>query len=184
MGTPLSRSWLRAAMLAGAAALALPGMAMAQGPESKAGEAQVEAVQEKRAAADSAAADTDVELLSPSARALVDPGHQHGGDGGHLPPVSRNIDLVSKLSPTAPFGDIVEGQIADLSVHDDLAVLNSWAEEICTRGGVYLVDIKNPRRPKEAGLHPRAPRQLPRRGRAHHRREDQVLQGSPARGEQ
>jgi hypothetical protein len=159
LGTPLSSPWLRAGLVALAATLATAGVAEAQQavPQSakSAGDAKIRAVQEKRAASDVAGADSS--LLSASTRALVDPGHQHGGTGGHLPPVSRNVELVSKLSPTSQFGDIVPEQIADLAVHDDFAYLNSWNEPTCTRGGIYVVDIKNPRKPKEAGFIPALP---------------------------
>jgi hypothetical protein len=85
------------------------------------------------------------------------PGHQHGTKEGHLPPSKENVELVGKLSPTGRFGDIVEGQIADLALFDDVAYLNSWAEESCTRGGVYAVDIRNPRSPKESAFIPALP---------------------------
>lgn len=74
---------------------------------------------------------------------------QHADSPGHLLPTQRNVRLVSKLSPTAQFGDIVEGQIADLTVFDDYAYLNSWEEPTCTRGGIYTVNIKRPGRPIE-----------------------------------
>jgi hypothetical protein len=80
--------------------------------------------------------------------------HQHGGIGGHLPPTQRNVRLVSKLSPTGQFGDIVPEQIADLAVFKGFAYLNSWNDPTCTRGGTYLVDINRPDRPREAGFIP------------------------------
>ena len=82
-----------------------------------------------------------------------DPG-QHDGAPGHLLPTRKNARLVSKLSPTEPFGDIVEGQIADLSVFRGFAYLNSWAEPTCTRGGTYVADIRRPGKPKDAGFIP------------------------------
>ncbi len=86
-----------------------------------------------------------------------DLGHQHGGAEGHLPPVQRNVSLVSKLSPQAPFGKLVEGQIADLAVHDGWAYLNSWQDPNCERGGVYVVDVRKPKRPREATFIPALP---------------------------
>ena len=83
--------------------------------------------------------------------------HQHGGAEGHLLPVQRNVRLVSKLEPTAPFGDIVPGQIADLAVHDTTAYLNSWQDPNCERGGTYVVDIRRPRRPRELTFIPALP---------------------------
>jgi hypothetical protein len=83
--------------------------------------------------------------------------HQHGGNEGHLLPTRKNVRLVSKLSPTSQFGDIVPEQIADLSVHERFAYLNSWADPTCTRGGTYVVDISRPDRPREAGFIPALP---------------------------
>jgi hypothetical protein len=80
--------------------------------------------------------------------------HQHGGTEGHLPGSSANVKLVGKLEPTNAFGAIVPGQIADLAVYKDFAYLNSWAESTCTKGGVYVVDIRNPKKPKEVGFIP------------------------------
>src|SRR5919106_6918318 len=80
--------------------------------------------------------------------------HQHGSDEGHLPGSSANVALIGELEPTDEFGPIVPGQIADLSVYKDFAYLNSWNEESCTRGGTYVADIRNPRRPKEVAFIP------------------------------
>jgi hypothetical protein len=79
---------------------------------------------------------------------------QHDAPDNHLPATSENVDLVGKVEMTERFGDVVEGQIADLSVHEGFAYLNSWAEETCTRGGVYIVDIRRPSRPREVGFLP------------------------------
>ena len=73
---------------------------------------------------------------------------------GHLPGSSANVELIGELEPTDEFGPIVPGQIADLAVYKDFAYLNSWNEETCTKGGVYVVDIRNPRRPDGGRLHP------------------------------
>ena len=79
---------------------------------------------------------------------------QHEGEGGHLPASRKNVRLVSKFEPTAPFGPIVEGQIADTAIFGDTAYLNSWSESTCTRGGVYVVDISNPAKPSQTGFIP------------------------------
>jgi hypothetical protein len=89
----------------------------------------------------------DADFRSPDA-------HQHGGDEGHLEPSSENVELVGKLEPDDEFGPIVEGQIADLAVYKDYAYLNSWSEESCTKGGVYVVDIRNPKKPVEVDFIP------------------------------
>src|SRR5215216_5203821 len=79
---------------------------------------------------------------------------QHGGTDGHLPGSSSNVQRVSKLELTGRFGDVVPGQIADLAVYKDFAYLNSWQEDTCTRGGTYVADIRNPRRPSEVAFIP------------------------------
>jgi hypothetical protein len=86
-------------------------------------------------------------------------GGQHGGAGGHLPPVQRNVKLVSKLSPTSQFGNVVPGQIADLDVFKGWAYLNSWQGEHpeCNRGGTYVVDIRKPKKPREVTFIPALP---------------------------
>jgi len=85
----------------------------------------------------------------------ADASHQHGGNVGHLPPTDKNVDLVSKLELTGAFGDVRPEQIADVASHDGYAYLNSWWSPqlgICDRGGTYVVDIRNIRRPKEVGF--------------------------------
>jgi hypothetical protein len=84
--------------------------------------------------------------------------HQHGGDEGHLPGSSLNVQRVGKLELTGQFGNVVEGQIADLSVYKDFAYLNSWREASCTRGGTYVADIRNPRKPTEVAFIPALPK--------------------------
>ncbi len=79
---------------------------------------------------------------------------QHDGDEGHLRATRENIDLVGKLELTGPFGNVVPGQIADVSYHRGFGYLNSWAEETCTRGGVFIADMRTPSRPEQAGFVP------------------------------
>ena len=81
-------------------------------------------------------------------------GKQHGSPGGHLPARTENYQLVSKLELTGRFGDIVPEQLADISVHKGFAYLNSWNEPTCQRGGTYIVDIRDPRNPREIGFLP------------------------------
>jgi hypothetical protein len=85
---------------------------------------------------------------------------QHGGDIDHLPARAENIELVSKLELTGRFGDVVEGQIADVAYYKGFAYLNSWNEESCTRGGTYIVDMRDPRNPKEIGFVAAPPRSI------------------------
>ncbi|HET6951836.1 MAG TPA: hypothetical protein VFI47_15755, partial [Acidimicrobiales bacterium] len=48
--------------------------------------------------------------------------HQHGGDAGHLPASSENVDLVSKLE----LKNVVPGKIADVGVFNGYAYLAAW----------------------------------------------------------
>src|SRR5262245_50834173 len=79
---------------------------------------------------------------------------QHGVMNGHLPGSSANVELIGELEPTVPFGPIAEGQIADLAIFKDVAYLNSWNEPTCTKGGFYVVDIRNPRNPQQLAFEP------------------------------
>jgi hypothetical protein len=150
----LAKLSARAAIVAGALSV----LAIAAGSASG----------EQRRQAQSSAAEAAVPphgsiFSSTSARRLLPNGdftpaldsmRQHGPVEGHLPPARRNVRLVGKLEPTRAFGPIVEGQIADLTVHEGFAYLNSWDEPTCTKGGVYVADIRNPRRPREVGFIP------------------------------
>jgi hypothetical protein len=72
-----------------------------------------------------------------------------------LPPTEKNVQLVSKLELKGHFGNVDPGQIADLSHKGDYAYLNSWQSQSrgrCDRGGVFVVDIKDPANPKEVGF--------------------------------
>src|SRR5919109_4288693 len=80
--------------------------------------------------------------------------HQHGMPGGHLPGSSASVELIGELEPKVPFGPIAEGQIADLAVYKDIAYLNSWNEPTCTKGGFYVVDIRDPRNPQQLAFEP------------------------------
>ena len=82
---------------------------------------------------------------------------QHGGSDLHLPATKKNVRLLSKFEPMAPFGPVVMGQIADVSIYKDTAFLNSWSESSCQRGGVYTVDISDPRNPSQRGFIPALP---------------------------
>jgi hypothetical protein len=118
-------------------------------------QAQMRALRDaqRRDGADVAPGRTDP-ALEGAVDAMGDSGHQHGGALGHLLPTRKNVKLVSKLSPTDQFGDIVPEQIADVAVFKGYAYLNSWLEPTCTRGGTYVVDIKRPDRPLQAGFIP------------------------------
>jgi hypothetical protein len=106
----------------------------------------------KRTSADRAPFNTD------SGDSFSGDAHQHGGLEGHLPGSSSNVQRVAKLELTGRFGNVVPGQIADLAVYKDFAYLNSWSEESCTRGGTYVADIRNPKKPKEVAFIPALPK--------------------------
>jgi hypothetical protein len=112
----------------------------------------------KRTSADRAPFATTGGDSSDTASSFSGDGHQHGGDDGHLPGSSLNVQRVGKLELSGRFGDVVPGQIADLSVYKDFAYLNSWSEESCTRGGTYVADMRNPKRPKEVAFIPALPK--------------------------
>jgi hypothetical protein len=92
----------------------------------------------------------------PNASAVQTPlsSSQHGPTEGHLPPTQQELEVVGKLEPTGAFGDVQPGQIADLAVYKGYAYLNSWDNPDCERGGTYVVDIRNPAQPREAGFIP------------------------------
>ena len=73
---------------------------------------------------------------------------QHGGNSGHLPARSENFEFVSKLK----LSGVTPESIADVAVHKGYAYLNSWNEPTCTRGGTYIVDIRDPAHPVEIGF--------------------------------
>jgi hypothetical protein len=81
------------------------------------------------------------------------PEHQHGGDEGHLPPGSRNMELVSKLKLT----DVDEG-IADVAAFGNYAYLNKFSPECVGNGGsgtgVEVVDISDPTQPNNVAFIP------------------------------
>ncbi|MDQ3741206.1 MAG: hypothetical protein M3389_09720, partial [Actinomycetota bacterium] len=82
---------------------------------------------------------------------------QHGSDSQHLPPSRSNVDIVGQLELTGAFGDVAEGQIADVGVHKDHAYLASWSEPDCDRGGFFVADISDPANPEEVAFVPALP---------------------------
>jgi hypothetical protein len=81
--------------------------------------------------------------------------HQHGGAAGHLPPVSRNVQLVGRLDL---FGTAEQpGRISDVGVFGDYAYLGAFREPNCEQAGVYVIDISNPSSPRQAGFIPASP---------------------------
>ena len=77
---------------------------------------------------------------------------QHGGEGDHLPPVQRNVELVGNLDL---FGDGEQaGRIADVASFGDYAYLGAFAAPNCEDPGVYVVDISDPQAPRQADFIP------------------------------
>jgi hypothetical protein len=146
----------RAALLAGASLL----LAVAAGSAS-AHEGQSQRQQAAEAIpGHGVMSSTSARKLLPDGSAfapVLDMSKQHGSPIGHLPSARENVEVVSKLEPTRQFGQIVPEQIADVTVHEGFAYLNSWADPTCTKGGVYVVDIRNPANPQEVGFIPALP---------------------------
>jgi hypothetical protein len=130
-----SRLLSRAAIVAGVTAIgAWPAVALADDPTRKRGTGAMVEVED--------------------GGHLAGHGHQHGDMTGHLPPTRENVKLLGKLELNAPFGDVAPEQIADLAVHDGYAYLNSWRGGNCQRGGLFIADMRNPRKPKQLGFIP------------------------------
>ena len=78
---------------------------------------------------------------------------QHGPGAGHLPASSANVRLVGRLT----LRQSAEGRIADVGALGNYAYLGAFAEPVCRRGGVYVVDISDPATPKEVAFVAAAP---------------------------
>ncbi len=76
--------------------------------------------------------------------------HQHGGTGGHLEADKANVDLVSSLK----LKNAEPGKIADIGVSPDgnTAYLAAWGGETCKYNGVHVVDIADPKTPREVAF--------------------------------
>jgi hypothetical protein len=85
---------------------------------------------------------------------------QHDGLADHLPPARENMQVVGKLELRQPFGNVLAGQIADVSVHKNAAYLMSWSplenagDVACQRGGFFSVDISDPAAPVQKAFVP------------------------------
>jgi hypothetical protein len=81
------------------------------------------------------------------------PAHEeeHPGGPGHLPPGSRNMELVGKVGLTG-----VEGGIADVAAFGNYAYLNAFSPECVSNGGagtgVHIVNIADPTNPVKVGF--------------------------------
>src|SRR5919197_785531 len=74
---------------------------------------------------------------------------QHGGTGGHLPPVNRNVELVGKAKVTNPSGAGLEGRVADVTAFGNYAYLTAFRSPTCEKAGVHVMDIHDPAHPAE-----------------------------------
>jgi LVIVD repeat len=74
--------------------------------------------------------------------------HQHGGETGHLPASSNNVELVSKLAVK----NVEPEKIADVGVLNGYAYLAAWGGATCRYNGVHVVDVRNPVVPKEVAF--------------------------------
>lgn len=74
---------------------------------------------------------------------------QHGGEGGHLPPVQENVTLVGKAEVTNPSGAGNAGRVADVFGHGDFACLTASCDPTCEQAGVHVIDISDPANPVE-----------------------------------
>ena len=94
-------------------------------------------------------------------------GDQHGPLFGHLPPTQKELEVVGRLEVSGEFGDVVEGQIADLSVYKGYAYLNSWDSATLRRAAAPTSSTSATRpRPRRSAFIPAHRPLLPRRGRA------------------
>ena len=96
---------------------------------------------------------------------------ESSGSVESLPPESRNVELVGELQMDTPDAfkfnpstglpdpsqpDVMPGQIADLAVYKNIAYLKTWLDASCRRGGIFVVDISNPSRPRQVSFLPAA----------------------------
>jgi hypothetical protein len=101
--------------------------------------------------------------FDPTRYAQEEKGAQHDEPGDHLPPTQENVNLLSKLELTD-----IPGGIADVGYYKGYAYLNAWSPQCTQNGGpgagVYVVDVKDPKNPKEVGFLPAGPAEYPGEG--------------------
>jgi LVIVD repeat len=120
-------------------------------------------LQQRRHVVNDGIADTPLEVdgLHHGAGPTDGGGHQHGGVGGHLPGSNDNVELIGQVT----IEGVTPGQIADVGTLGDFAYLAKFDDGTCEEtvagggeyiGGAYVVDISNPRHPREVGFIPTA----------------------------
>ena len=111
------------------------------------------------------AVDTPLEVDAGQAEAHVHD-EQHGGAGGHLPPSSKNMDLVGKLAVSGAVGADKPGHIADVASFGNYAYLSARRLNTspCGAGGFYTADISDPANPTEVSFTAFPPHSYPGEG--------------------
>src|SRR5918999_224546 len=74
--------------------------------------------------------------------------HQHGGDEGHLPGSSENVELVGQADIEGAAPD----RVADVSAFGNYAYLTVRDPEGCSDAGVAIFDISDPTDPVQVGF--------------------------------
>lgn len=97
---------------------------------------------------------------------IADDRIQHGGAGGHLPAVNRNVSVVGKAGLSAPPGAnaAMAGRVADVAAFGNYAYLTAFRGPDCVNaggsgvgGGFWIVDISDPASPNQVGFLPTTP---------------------------
>ncbi|HWO69297.1 MAG TPA: hypothetical protein VNP94_00865 [Actinomycetota bacterium] len=76
---------------------------------------------------------------------------QHGPTEGHLPGSQENVELVGKLRLTSFTSDISDVSALRASNGRWYAYLGDWGAK-CETGGIHVVDITNPAKPRRVGF--------------------------------
>jgi hypothetical protein len=79
---------------------------------------------------------------------------QHGGDTGHLDPVSRNVKVVGKGEVSVQSGGDPGKRVADVSAFGNYAYLTAFQSDTCLGGGAWIMDISDPTAPEEIDFLP------------------------------
>jgi hypothetical protein len=74
---------------------------------------------------------------------------QHGGTDGHLDATEENVRVVGQANINQ---DGKDGRVADVGVFKDYAYLAAFWEPNCQKGGVYVMDISDPTKPKQVNF--------------------------------
>ncbi|HSK16044.1 MAG TPA: PA domain-containing protein [Gaiellaceae bacterium] len=73
---------------------------------------------------------------------------QHGMEGGHLPGSSENVTLLGRVDIDRPG----PGRVADVAAYGNYAYLAVRDPEGCYDAGFAVIDMKDPRNPKQVGF--------------------------------